>query len=270
MKSHPLFSNLKRPLASIDIESTGADVAKDRIVTLAIVVYHTDGLTTTHLHECNPGIPISKEASQVNGLTDEMVKDWPAFKSQAADVHAKLAGCDLLGFNLRNFDVPMLYEELARAGIEWDLHGVHVVDAGNLFKIKEPRTLEAAVKKYAGREHHGAHDATADAVATMDVLLGQVSQYADLAKLDVPGLANFSAGEDTRLDLAGKLTRDADGDPCFMVGSTRGRKVKDDLSFGYWMLGKDFTAQTKSVLRRIINEIEKANAPKAAAKGGAW
>lgn len=252
-----MITNLTRPLAFFDIEATGLDVATAKIISIHISrvtrVMSTPPIDSLSLL-INPTIPIPPESTEVHGITDEMVKDRPDFTAFAQNIHDYIKDCDLCGYNLRNYDIPLLWEELYRCGIKWDLSKVHVVDAGAIFKKKEERTLTAAVKFYCGREMENAHDAGADVAATMAVLEGQRRRYPDLAAMTVAELAEFSK-QDKRVDLAGKIVLDKDGDPSYNIGKSKGVKLKDDPSFANWMLNRDFTAETKMVLCRLLDEI---------------
>src|SRR5262249_52559852 len=161
--------------------------------------------------------------------------------------------CDLLGYNLLRFDLPLLSEELDRCGKVLDLTGVHVVDAGNIFKIKETRTLEAALLFYCGEKHESAHTADGDTEATAKVLAGQMKRYPDLAPMTVEQLAKFSRMDDN-IDFAGKLVRDEKGEACYNFGDKKGTRLRDDRGLALWMLNKDFPADTKRHIRRILDE----------------
>jgi DNA polymerase-3 subunit epsilon len=205
----------------------------------------------------NPERDVPPEVETLTGLTTEFLKTQRPFAEHAALVARELADCYLCGFNCLAFDVPLLAEEMLRAGVEFDFPLCDIIDAGNIFKKKEPRGLEAAVAYYCGRKMEGAHHALADARATADVLLAQLDRYEDLGGMTPDKLAAFSRFNEN-IDYAGKLVRDKDGDACYNIGKARGVKVRDDLGFGRWMLGKDFPLQTKRVLEKIIHEIETA------------
>ncbi len=245
---------LTRPLCFFDIEGTGLDTAKDRIISIAIGKIFPDGSLLKLTREFNPGIPIPPETTEVNGYTDEIVKDFPPFHESAHEIHRFIEGCDLAGYNHRNYDTPLLYEEFARCAIDWNLDGILFLDVGAIFKKKEPRDLKSALKFYCNKQLADAHQAMPDVVATIDVLAGQRQRYQDLSGMSFPELCEYSKMDD-RIDLAGKICRDKDGDPCFMIGNPRGRKVKDDLGFARWMEGKDFPSQTMKVLRQIVKDI---------------
>lgn len=256
-----MIMNLTRPLVCFDIEGTGLDVATAKIIQIHFYKITPgnpgDGEMVPSSLTCliNPCMSIPPESTEVHHITDDMVKDLPDFTAFSQRIHDFVKDCDLVGYNLRNYDIPLLWEELYRCGIKWDISKVHVIDAGAIFKIKEQRTLSAALKFYCGREMENAHDAGADVTATMAVLEGQRRRYPDLATMSVPELAEFSK-QDKRVDLAGKIVLDKDGDPSYAIGNAKGQKVRDNRSFAHWMLSKDFTSETKATLCRILDEID--------------
>jgi DNA polymerase-3 subunit epsilon len=245
---------LTRPLASIDLETTGVDPVEDRIVSFGVTVLHPDNSRTQFQQMFNPGIPIKPEATSVHGITDAMVADKPPFKDFAAKIHRGLIGKDLLGYNLRSLDLPMLDEELRRCGLALDLTGVTIIDSFGIFCKKEPRDLSAAVMKYTGRDHNGAHNALSDSEVTLAVLVGQMLMY---GIEDLAAAAVLSRRDDFEIvDLAGKLYRDADGDVRFAFGKQRGKKVREEIGFASWMLSKDFPGSTKDAIRREFDRLE--------------
>ncbi len=255
---------LERPIVFLDIESTGLDTAVDRIVSLAMVKLSPTPLKTQHISSelsffFNPGCKMTEENIAIHGITNEMVAGQPPFEAEAQRILKFLEGCDLAGFNLTNFDVPILWEEFYRTGVEWDLVGVDIVDAGALFKRFEPRDLAAAVKFYCGREHAEAHDAMADTQATVDVLVGQLARYPDLSGADVQTLAklsNLAKDGSERLDLAGIVIRDKDGIARYTHKKVRGVAVKDDPGYAGWILRNNFPQQTKMVLEKLLAELQ--------------
>ena len=249
---------LNKPLVVFDIEATGLEIGKDRIVTMTLAKFTGELNVNSKASEirtfyCNPGIPINPEATEVHGLTDADVSGWLQFSEYSKAVFAFITGCDLAGYNLLNFDVPMLWDELNRCGINWDLKGVNILDAGNIFKKKEPRDLSAAVKFYCFREHTSAHDSKADTISTADVLAAQIACYDDLEKMSVEDLSVFCKMED-RLDLQGIIVRNKNGEPVFNTKRNRGVRVVDDIGYANWMLRSDFPTQTKLVIERILSE----------------
>lgn len=248
---------LERPLVFIDIEGTGPDPAKDRIVSLSTIVIGPNNDTTAYAGGTwmfNPGIKMSDEVIAIHGISNATAELETPFAESALAFSERLSGVDFAGFNLLNYDVPILWEEFHRAGITWDLAGVRIIDVGNIFKKKEERTLSAAVKFYFGREHTGAHSSSGDAMATAEVMAAQLSRYPELSEMSIEELSEYSQfGK--RFDLAGKIIVDAEGFPVYNIGKSKGVRVKDDQSFGWWMLGKDFSEQTKIVLREYLETI---------------
>lgn len=244
---------LTRPLCVLDTETTGVDPVQDRVIELGITILRPDGTRTKWGQRFNPGISVPAEATAVHGITDEMLADCPKFADMAQKIHRGLQGKDIAGFNLRGLDLPILDEEFRRCGLKLDLSDALVIDAFGIFSNKEPRNLTAAVQKYCGRSHEDAHGAAADAEATLDVLLGQLAAYEDLAAMELVDLAKFSRrGDKEPADLAGKLYRDGNGDLRYNFGKCRDVKVKDDVGFGYWMMKQSnppFPGHTLELLR---------------------
>lgn len=241
-------------LCVFDLETTGVNIASDRIVQFAAHVILPDGSSRDYNMLINPGVPIPPGATEVHHITDEMVKDAPLFEDVADEIFDIVNGAVLVGYNLLNFDIPLLAEELLRADLS--MPECSVIDAGNIFKKKEERTLSAAVKFYCGREMEGAHDALNDVHATRDILFAQLERYPDLPKT-VEELHEFSRFGDKRVDFAGKFAYDADGDVIYTFGKdSKGKKVKLDTGLCRWMLDKDFTRDTKSHAERLLEEFE--------------
>lgn len=254
--------NLLRPAICIDIESTGLDIVKDRIVELAIIKLDPNNMFEDMRQIevrflFNPGIPIPQEATNIHGITDEMVKDSPKFETKVEEIVKFIAGCDVIGYNSNRFDIPILVESMLRCGTEIFDATTKFIDVGTIFKKKEERTLKAAVKMYLGKELEDAHSALADARATIEVLKAQVEKYSDLGG-DTESLAKFSEYEGAKnYDYAGKLVINEAGEICYAIGKAKGTRVVDDLGFGLWMLDKDFSLDTKNKLRKLIKEAEK-------------
>lgn len=259
--------NLTRPLAVIDLETTGLDPVEDRIVSFAAVVLSPEGSRTEWEQTFNPGMPIPETATKIHGITDDDVKDKPLFAEHARRIWLALQGKDLAGFNLRSLDLPMLDEELRRCDYKLDLTGVALVDAFGIFAKKEPRDLATAVKKFCGREHEGSHGALADANATLDVLFGEMKAYPDVEAMTLAELTAFSRRDELDfVDLSGKLYRDSDGDLRYNFGQkTRHVKVRDDQGFADWVLRKNFPGSTQDALRaeldRLSTEVEDDGMP---------
>jgi DNA polymerase-3 subunit epsilon len=241
---------LERPLAAIDVETTGIDPAASRILEIGVVVLSPNGDRKPWSQRFNPGMPIPAEATAIHGITDADVKDCPPFSEWATRISLALAGKDIIGYSLWRLDLPIIDEELRRCGLKLDLTGVQVIDCYGIFSNKEGRHLVDAVRKFCGREHADAHGALADATATVDVLMGQLEAYPDLKDMGLPALAAFSkpGGDREMVDLAGKLYRDKDGYVRYTIGKARDVRVADDPGFGQWMIDRDFPGSTKEAL----------------------
>lgn len=248
--------------ASIDIEATGLDTVRDRIVNLGVVIYEgiPGGTPVSGLNfYFNPGFRMTDEVIAIHGITNEQVAPCPKFNADTAKlVMDAIRGRALIGYNLRRFDLPMLWEELYRVGVQWNWRDHPIVDVGNLFKIKEPRDLTAAVKFYLEQDHGDAHSAWADACATADVLGAQLQRYADLSAKTAEGLDEASQLEPV-VDLAGKLTKNEKGEVVYAFGKSNGKPVASDTGFAMWMLRNDFPTETKLVLERILEELSQCN-----------
>lgn len=249
---------LERPLVCFDLETTGLDLAIDRIVEIAMVRVEPDGTRSEWVQRVNPGMPIPKESTAVHGITDEDVREMPRFAEVAPRVVQTIEGADLAGYNSNRFDVPMLAEELLRAGYPFDLDSHHCVDAMVIFMKHEERTLEAAMRFYCDRDIPKAHCALDDARAALDVLYAQVERYEDLEG-NVEALAKYSTQRKTA-DLAGRLVYDAGGEVMFSFGKYKNRLVKDviaeDPGYLSWIMNADFPEYTKHVIARIVEEMK--------------
>lgn len=240
---------MNRPLICFDIEATGPDPANDRIIQFGGRCLDTGYEVNWFI---NPGRPIPNESFEVHGICDADVADMPNFYQRSQTIYEWIKGADLLGFNLANFDVPILWEEFYRCGIEWDLSETRILDAGTLFKRREQRTLAAARQFYCGEEHTDAHCAIGDVKATIDVWDAQLQKYGlEGASREVLELeSNY---EEKRVDLAGKIVIGKDGRPAYNIGKSKGTAVVDDPGFARWMLDRDFSENTKIHLRRILD-----------------
>ncbi len=249
----PMKLKLEKPIAFFDLETTGIDVAKDRIVEIAILKIRPDGQKDMKVRRVNPGIPISPEASAVHGISDEDVRDAPSFGQIAKSLFILLQDCDLAGYNSNRFDVPLLAEEFLRAGINFSVKDRRLIDVQGIFFKKEKRTLEAALEFYCNKPLSNAHSAEADITATHEVLEAQLDRYSDLEN-DVDFLAEFSA-QQKFADLAGRLVHNAEGVVVFNFGKFKSQSVEEVLKNepGYygWMMHGDFPLYTKQVLKEI-------------------
>lgn len=236
----------------LDIETTGTDPVEDRIIEFAMEMV-VQGARKPWVRRMNPGIPIKPEATEVHGITDADVAMEPPFSAFAPSIHRALKGRHLGGYNLRRLDLPMIDEELRRCKLSLDIRGIYIVDAAAIFFKKEPRALEDAVRKYCGREHAGKHGAGADTDATIDVFLGQLAVYPDLATMPLAQLAEFARMNDRKeADLAGKLLYDDQGKLCYAFGKYKGQQVEAFPGYADWMLAKDFPGSTKDLLREVL------------------
>lgn len=212
---------LKRPLLFFDIEATGLDTSRDRIVELSYIKVSPDGSEEAQTMRFNPTIPISAEATAVNGITDEDVAQCPTFADKAAELARVFSGCDIAGYNSNHFDVPMLVEEFIRAGVEFDVSACNLVDVQGIYHKMEKRTLAAAYQFYCHKDLENAHTAMADTRATLEVLRAQLDHYGDQIPHSIEGLAEFSRFN-KNVDLAGRIIYDDKGTPVFNFGKHRG------------------------------------------------
>lgn len=244
---------LSKPLCFFDLETTGTQVASDRIVEISILKVFPNGNKESLTLRVNPEMPIPAESTAIHGISDEMVANEPTFKELAPRIYEMIKDSDLAGFNSNRFDIPLLAEELLRADIDFDLKRALAVDVQTIFHKKEKRTLEAAYKFYCGKELTDAHSAEADTLATYEVLKAQLAHYDDLEN-DINFLAEYSKHKEF-VDFAGYIVYNEDGDEVFSFGKHRGKRVLDVLEeepgyFG-WLLNADFPLYTKRVLTRI-------------------
>ena len=254
---------LKNPLLFFDIESTGLNVASDRIVEISIVKVSPGApgepnKVEVKTRRINPTIPITPGAQAIHGISDEDVKDCPTFKQVAKSLARLMEGCDIAGYNSLKFDIPMLAEEFLRAGVEFDFRKRKLVDVQNIFHKKEQRTLMAAYKFYCGQNLDNAHSAEADTMATYEVLEAQLDRYGndeeDPLQNDVAYLSKYSC-QSRFVDYAGRIVLNDDDEPVFNFGKHKGRKVAEVLqkepSYYSWMMDGDFTLDTKQQLTKI-------------------
>ncbi len=251
--------NLKRPLAFFDLESTGIDVVKDRIVEISVLRVNPDGSRQIKTHRMNPTIPIPIEASKVHGIYDEDVATEPTFKDLAKELFEFMDPCDLAGFNSNKFDVPMLLEEFIRVGLSFSIDNRALIDVHRIYTLFEKRTLEAAYKFYCDKTLENAHSAEADTTATYEVLMGQLEKYAGELKADVQFLHDFS-NEERFLD-SGRRFIFTGGKACFNFGKYKGKTVEEvlrtDPGYYNWMMQGDFAQHTKQKLTEIKQSLKR-------------
>ena len=245
--------NLKNPLVFFDLETTGINIVKDRIVEISYVKVFPNGKEEVKTRRINPEMPIPAESTAIHGITDEDVKDCPTFKEIAKSLAAQIEGCDLAGFNSNRFDIPLLVEEFLRAGVDLDLNKRKFVDVQTIFHKMEQRTLAAAYKFYCDKSLENAHSAEADTYATYEVLKAQLDRYPELEN-DIKYLSEFSSFN-TNVDFAGRMVYDDNGVEVFNFGKYKGMSVaevlKKDPGYYSWILNSDFTLNTKAALTKI-------------------
>lgn len=246
--------NLNKPICFFDLETTGTNPGKDRIVEIAVLKLDINNQKKEMVWRVNPECPIPEEASSVHGITDEMVKDQPIFKHFSKEIFNFIEGCDLGGYNIDKFDLPLLVEEFIRSGIDVSSFvKVKTVDVQTIFFKKEPRDLSSALKFYCNKDHGNAHTALDDTIATYEVLLSQLDKYDDLEP-SVDFLSTLTR-RNKNIDFAGRIIEDDNGDAIFNFGKHKGKKVKEVLSKekGYysWMMNSDFPEYTKKVITQV-------------------
>ncbi len=244
---------LKRPIIFFDLETTGVDTARDRIVEVSMIKIMPDGEEITRTRRLNPGMPIPPEATAVHGITDDDVRDCPTFPQVAKSLAQFIQGCDFGGFNSNRFDLPVLVEEFMRAGVDVDFKRRRFVDVQTIFHKKEQRTLVAAYRFYCDKELEDAHSAEADTRATYEVLQAQIERYDDLEN-DIDFLAEYSS-QGNAADFAGRILYDEQGCEVFNFGKHRGRTVEEafrlEPSYYDWMMNGDFPLYTKKLITEI-------------------
>ena len=245
--------NLTKPLIVFDLETTGLDMIKDRIIQISYIKVMPDGTEDRKNLYVNPCKEIPAEVVALTGISNEDVKDAPTFKQLAATLEKEFTGCDFAGYNSNHFDVPMLAEEFLRAGIDFDFNKCRLIDAQTIFMKMERRNLAAAYKFYCGKDLTEAHSAEADTLATYEVLLSQLERYEELQN-DVDFLAEFSS-RSQNVDFAGRIVYDDKGVEVFSFGKHKGRSVAEvfriEPSYYSWMMNGDFPLHTKKVITAI-------------------
>ena len=245
--------NLTRPICFFDLETTGIDIGKDRIVEISILKIFPNGNKESKTWLVNPTIPIPYETTLVHGITNEKIANEPTFNELESTIHAMIKDSDLAGFNSDRFDIPLLAEELLRAGVDFDMKNKVSVDIQTIFHKKEERTLSAALKFYTGQSLENAHTAAADTNATYEILKAQLDRYPDLEN-DMKTLSEFTTRKKIA-DFAGMIAFDKDDEEIFAFGKHKGIKVNKVLETepGYfsWIQNADFPLYTKKVLTAI-------------------
>ncbi len=265
---------LGRDLCFFDIEATGLNVIKDRIIQIAIIKYSAKGKEPEELSLLiNPGIPISLEAISVHGITPKDVAKKPTFQQVADQIYDFIGNADLAGYNSNRFDIPILMEEFSRVGIDFDVSKRRTIDVQRIFYKMEPRTLKAALKFYCGKEMEDAHDALVDVRATVDVFKGQLKKYEGIDYVDEDDnviknpvrndmqMVHEFTNDNRFLDATQRLKVDVDGTPVFAFGKYQGKPVAEtlvkDRQYYNWMLNKEFSSQVKQIIKRLVKDYEK-------------
>lgn len=245
--------NLSKPICFFDLETTGVNISKDRIVEISILKVFPSGKEEIHTWLVNPEINIPDEVVAIHGISNEKVQDSPTFKDLAKEIHLLIKDSDLGGFNSNRFDIPLLAEEMIRADIDFSLRGNKCVDVQNIFHKKEQRNLSAAYEFYCSKELIGAHSAESDTKATYEILKAQVEKYDDLEN-NISFLSNFST-RSKFADLAGFIVFNEKNQECFSFGKHKGKLVLDilktDSGYFNWLLNADFPLYTKNTLKSI-------------------
>ncbi|MBD1429331.1 exonuclease domain-containing protein [Sphingobacterium litopenaei] len=264
---------LKRPLAFFDLETTGVNIATDKIVEVSILKVNVDNSEEVYTRRINPQIPIPVESSMFHGIYDEDIKDAPTFKDLAKEIAEFIGDSDLAGYNSNKFDVPMLMEEFLAAGVEFSLEGRSFVDVQNIFHQMEQRTLKAAYKFYCGKSLDNAHQAEDDVRATYEVLKAQLSKYENESYTDKHGAVSYPVVNDVEalhkftnltkpVDFAGRFVYDEQDEVCINFGKHKGRRLTDvfesEPSYYAWMQNGDFPLYTKRILEKLWNEYKSA------------
>jgi DNA polymerase-3 subunit epsilon len=246
---------LDRPLAFIDVETTGLKPHSDRIVELSILKIHPEGKEEYHSRRINPGTPIPPDATAVHGITDNDVANEPKFSQYAKGIRTFLEGCDIAGFNVIKFDLPFLEAEFARANIEFSRQGRYLVDSQVIYHQRDPRNLEAAYQKYCGREMKNAHKAEEDAKAAAEILDGQLHMYQDLPR-EVAGLCALCYQVvENAIDAEGKFIW-AEGEAVCNFGKHNGRLLReiaaDAPDYLEWICRGDFSVEVKNLVMKAL------------------
>lgn len=257
--------NLKIPLCFFDLETTGTNIAQDRIVEIAVIKLMPNGEVLEKYNRVNPTIPIPPGSTAVHGISDADVSESPTFKEIAREYARFMEGADLSGFNILKFDIPLLVEEFLRADVEFDYSRKRIIDSQRIYHLMEKRNLSAAYRFYCDKDLVNSHSAIADTRASMEVLLSQVARYEDqpvtdplgnqvgVMKNDMDELNKLASSD--IVDLAGRMVRDVNGDALFNFGKHKGRKVLDVLksepSYYDWMMNGEFPLDTKRKLTEL-------------------
>ena len=248
---------LEKPIVFFDLETTGVNIGSDRIVEISILKIYPNGDKESKTWLVNPEIEIPAKVSAIHGITNERVVTEPTFKELAHTINKMISGCDLAGFNSNRFDIPLLAEELLRAGIDFNMINRKAIDVQVIFHKKEQRTLSAGYKFYCDKDLEDAHSAEADTNATYEILKAQLDQYDDLEN-SVDALSDFST-HTKRADFAGFILLDDKEQEIFSFGKYKGRTVREVLKenpgYNTWIQSADFPLYTKKIFREIKEDL---------------
>lgn len=258
-----MLINLNKPLAFFDLETTGLNISKDRIIEIAILKIHPDQKQEKYIKRVNPGIPIPPESTAIHGIKNEDIKDCPLFKDLAEEIKTFIGESDLAGYNSNKFDIPFLLEEFLRLGIEIEMEGRKFVDVQTIFHKMEQRTLGAALRFYCNRELENAHSAEADITATFEILKAQLDRYPDL-KNDISYLSEFTQTDKSKkIDFVGRLALNDKNEIVYNFGKHAGKTIREVLLLepGYhrWILDNEFPLYTKSIVKKETDKLIAAN-----------
>lgn len=258
--------NLTKPLVVFDLETTGINIVTDRIIEIALLKVNADNTSQTYTTRINPGMPIPPASTFIHGITDEDVKDSPSFAKAAPEIAAFIGSADLAGYNSNKFDVPFLFEEFARAGVEFSLQNRKLIDVKNIFYKMEPRTLSAAYKFYCNKDLIDAHSALADTTATFEILKAQIERYEQVAYEEKKGQLTYPVKNDMQAlhdftnlqhsaDISGHIVFNDKQQEIFNFGKYKGQVVEQVFSkepqYYDWMMKADFPAFTKQLIQTI-------------------
>lgn len=254
---------LNKSIAVFDLEATGLDISNDRIVEIAILRIEPNGKTSEFTKRINPQIPISEEAFQVHGISNDDLKGEPTFQELAQEIADFIGNSDLAGYNSNKFDIPMLAEEFLRTEVQFDLSDRNFVDVQNIFHKMEQRTLVAAYAFYCGKELTNAHQAMSDVVATWEVFQAQLEKYGDL-EANIDFLADFSKSNKVDLlDFAGRLALNGKSEAIYNFGKHKGKTIRqvaqEEPGYYGWMMDANFPLYTKQMLRKEMDKIKAEN-----------
>lgn len=257
--------NLKVPLCFFDLETTGTNITSDRIIEIAVIKVMPSGDIQRKANLVNPTIPITDESTAIHGISNADVAGMPTFKDVAKDYARFFEGCDLAGFNILKFDIPMLVEEFLRAGVEFDYNRKKIIDSQKIYHLMEKRTLSAAYRFYCNKDLENSHSAEVDTEASFEVLMAQIEKYDSQPVTDTLGNVLCTIKNDmeelnrltasTIIDLAGRMIRNNKSEPVFNFGKHKARKVldvlKEEPSYYDWIMNGDFPLDTKRKLTEI-------------------